>query len=191
MKVDINYDKKGNFKFECTSSLEELFSDKLETAFNKIEEITTFKYKDLESFVKSIDEKIDITKRTVGYYIEQELLPTLKMIEGKKFGYYTPEHLYKYIYIALLRDTISLKMIKITLNIIDKNNLSTRDCITAYLSLYNINYKLIKENMDNIREKFQEDNDIIYLQKIIALSGSIDASTELLNEEINKYSNNG
>lgn len=97
----------GNIEFAESKLLEsaeeyEKFLDSL------IDEKNLYKYTDYESIIKQLG--FDITRRTVNYYIEEELLDQMIKQEGKKIGYLTSKHIYRYICIAIIQNSLVLQL---------------------------------------------------------------------------------
>lgn len=177
MEIEIN--NNGKFSLEIQEDINNLLNP-IKEKFENFNDIGFIRYKEFEDIIKKIDVNLEITRRTVGYYIEQGLLPPLQKIEGKKFGYYTKEHVYTYIFICILKKFINLKRVKKLIDEIDTENIDIQDCILSYFVNYNLAYK----NLNEIYNKIEMTKSEMNVIKAIALISNINCYTEILNKQL-------
>ena len=125
-----------------------------------------YKYNEYENIIRQLG--FHLTRRTINYYIEEELMDEMVIPEGKKAGYLTSKHIYKYICIAIIQNSLvlQLKDIKDILNYFGDAIL--RGFVISYLVNNNERKTQFKHFF---QDQLQEKDDNYIENKLIMLMG--------------------
>lgn len=137
-KTSISKEKVLELSNEIEKNLNEIIKD------NKL-----YRFNEFEKIVKELG--FDVTRRTIDYYIKEGLLDEMMIPSGKKQGYLTANHIYKYITIAVMRDSsVSMKNIKKAISCFKNDEL--KDIVLTIVTIREEHKNLINSLMSQLDE---------------------------------------